>query len=130
MFVASQPPWQGYAPQVSQLGHSPAAAIRRTAVAAARPPASSLSRSARNTSVELLGLLDCDRFLVSTDGSKHHHPDVEALARVLHGRRQPAALVFNYRSTESCRWDDAELCEELGYLTSYPVDGTGIRIEL
>jgi beta-lactamase superfamily II metal-dependent hydrolase len=32
-----------------------------------------------NITAEVLGLIDCDRFLVSTDGSKFNHPDADAI---------------------------------------------------
>ena len=39
--------------------------------------------SARNNSTELLSLVNSPRYLVSTNGSRHHHPDPAALARAL-----------------------------------------------
>ena len=33
-----------------------------------------------NTTRDLIGLLDCRGFLISTDGSRHGHPDPETIA--------------------------------------------------
>ncbi|MEO6546797.1 MAG: MBL fold metallo-hydrolase [Ferruginibacter sp.] len=48
-----------------------------------------------NTSPRLLSLIECDKFVVSTDGSKHGLPDKEAIARII--ASQPNLTVFfNY----------------------------------
>lgn len=88
--------------------------------------------SARNNSQELLELLDCKRYLVSTNGSRHHHPDVKALARVLATNDEPVTLVFNYRSDETGPWDDDALRQQHNYETVYPAPGAdgAVRIEL
>jgi beta-lactamase superfamily II metal-dependent hydrolase len=73
-----------------------------------------------NLSPDLLGLLACERYLVSTNGSYFDHPDEEAIARiVVHGGGGPV-LCFNYRSEENAVWDDAVLKDEYGYHTIYP----------
>lgn len=51
--------------------------------------------SKKNTSEELLDLIDCENFIVSTDGSKHGHPNKEALARIIH-KKSLVNLYFNY----------------------------------
>ncbi|WP_169304341.1 ComEC/Rec2 family competence protein [Pedobacter frigoris] len=42
--------------------------------------------SINNTSNDLLDLIDCDRFIISTNGGsgKHHFPDREVIARIIH----------------------------------------------
>jgi beta-lactamase superfamily II metal-dependent hydrolase len=82
--------------------------------------------SAHNTSPGLLELLDCRRFLISTNGSRHHHPDREAVARIIHryhDRLDPTELYFNYRSDENEVWDDDDLRTEWNYRTLYPPAG-------
>lgn len=65
--------------------------------------------SANNLSNELLELLECPRYLVSTDGTRHRHPDHEALARVLlHGGRKPR-LVFNAEVGTTADWNGVRL---------------------
>lgn len=63
-----------------------------------------------NVTRELVELLDCRRFAISTDGTRHGHPDPEAVARMLAfappGRRE---LLFNYASERTLPWGDADL---------------------
>src|SRR6185312_15243803 len=57
--------------------------------------------SAKNLNNDLLKLLDCPRYLISTDGTRHHHPDHEAIARVIkYGKNgeNGSTLYFNYYS--------------------------------
>lgn len=60
--------------------------------------------SLRNTSAELLSLIDAPLFLVSTNGTGHHHPDFEVLAEIVD---RPAAfertIYFNYETPASTR---------------------------
>jgi beta-lactamase superfamily II metal-dependent hydrolase len=58
--------------------------------------------SNHNTSVELLAMVDAPCFLISTDGSRHGHPDFEVLAEIVD---RPAAferrVYFNYETAAS-----------------------------
>ncbi|AAP85917.1 conserved hypothetical protein (plasmid) [Cupriavidus necator H16] len=60
--------------------------------------------SIHNTSVDLLSLIDAPIFLVSTNGSIHHHPDYEVLAEIVD---RPATferkIYFNYETPASTR---------------------------
>jgi hypothetical protein len=73
-----------------------------------------------NVSRDLIGLVDCPRYLFSTNGSQFHHPHAEAVARVLKFGRANPDLVFNYRSDESLIWDDPVLKRKHRYTASYP----------
>ncbi|MEM9314335.1 MAG: CHAT domain-containing protein [Pseudomonadota bacterium] len=86
--------------------------------------------SARNNSFELLELLDCRRYLISTNGSTHHHPDPEALARVLDVQDDGVEFHFNYRSDESELWDNDDLRAKHGYQSFYPESGDGLLVEI
>jgi len=81
--------------------------------------------SSGNTSQELLRLIDCKHFLVSTNGKGgFHHPDREAIARVIKTGGDGVQLWFNYRSPESCIWDDPWLKRRYyQYGTHYPDEG-------
>jgi hypothetical protein len=84
-----------------------------------------------NTSVELLEMIDCRRFLISTDGSRHHHPDPETIARVVHRNHledEPTELFFNFRSEENEVWDDRDLKDDWNYLTFYPPAGRVVEL--
>lgn len=60
--------------------------------------------SLRNTSVDLLSLIDAPLFLVSTNGAGHEHPDFEVLAEIVD---RPATfertIYFNYETPASTR---------------------------
>ncbi len=51
--------------------------------------------SKHNTSTELLEMIDCKKFLISTNGKKYQHPDKECLARIIKTQDCPE-LIFNY----------------------------------
>jgi beta-lactamase superfamily II metal-dependent hydrolase len=76
--------------------------------------------SQNNISTELLQLLDCRRYLVSTNGNHFCHPDREAIARIIkYGGSRPS-LVFNYRTRYNDVWERPDLQEQYQYTTQYP----------
>jgi hypothetical protein len=86
--------------------------------------------SANATTKELLDVVECTNYLVPTDGSRFHHPDREAIARVVvHGGAAPC-IHFNYRSDLNEFWEDAELQRRYGYTTRYPDAGDGLQVVL
>ena len=87
--------------------------------------------SGNATTIALLQVLDCGRYLVSTNGNIFNHPDREAIARViLHGGKAPT-LCFNYRSAMNALWGEPILRERYGYATEYPAaEGAGLRVRL
>jgi len=55
--------------------------------------------SRKNTSPDLLKLLDCESYIVSTDGSRHGLPDKESIARVIHNNTgKNTHIYFNYKN--------------------------------
>lgn len=60
--------------------------------------------SYHNTSPDMLATVDAPCFLISTDGSRHGHPDFEVLAEIVD---RPASferrLIFNYETDGSAR---------------------------
>lgn len=79
-----------------------------------------------NTSPELLSLLDCKHFLISTNGQggfKPPHPHDEAIARVIEGCGPGVELWFNYRPKLTDPWDDPGLMEQHHYKAHYPEEG-------
>lgn len=81
-----------------------------------------------NTSPDLLDVVDCRTFLVSTSGSYFNHPHRETIARIVISRPD-VRLCFNYRSDETALWDDRDLQREHGYRAAYPEPGTeGYRL--
>jgi beta-lactamase superfamily II metal-dependent hydrolase len=77
--------------------------------------------SAANTSSEVVALVDCPLWMVSTNGSYFEHPDQAAMARVVKGA-PGATLMFNYRSDFTQVWEDAGLQAKHGFQTVYPTD--------
>ncbi|MEQ1569359.1 MAG: MBL fold metallo-hydrolase [Myxococcota bacterium] len=86
--------------------------------------------SAANTSRELLELVECPVYLISTSGAYFKHPNRATIARIIkYGR--PSALLFNYRSKYTSPWGDASLSQEWAYEAIYPAqDGDGVEIDL
>lgn len=52
--------------------------------------------SSRNTSVEMLNLIECRSYLISTDGTRHGHPHKRTLARILDAHSENI-IYFNYK---------------------------------
>ncbi|MFC7259237.1 ComEC/Rec2 family competence protein [Streptomyces lutosisoli] len=75
--------------------------------------------SDHNLSNELLGLIDCDRYLISTSGARHDHPHEIAVARILQHGGDEKEIVFNYRDRAAI-WDVAALKNHFGYTVTAP----------
>jgi hypothetical protein len=86
--------------------------------------------SRSNVSLPLLRMLDCARFVFSSNGSKTKHPHPEAVARVIAAAPPGAELLFNYRTTFNEIWDDDALRDEHEYRTSYAAAGEPATVEL
>jgi beta-lactamase superfamily II metal-dependent hydrolase len=94
--------------------------------------------SKKSLNASLLKLLDCRRYLISSDGSYFDHPDREAVARVIkYGRResnyggQPPSLYFNYRSEENKIWAREDLQQKYNFQAHFPDEGQqGISVTL
>lgn len=88
--------------------------------------------SEHNVSDQLLGLIESPKFLISTNGAIHQHPNEEAIMRIVaKSVIQPPQLVFNYRSDTTRRWEDQGLQTQLNFSASYPNRpdvGTVIRL--
>nr|WP_272932125.1 AVAST type 1 anti-phage system MBL fold metallo-hydrolase Avs1a [Vibrio parahaemolyticus] len=55
-----------------------------------------------NTSPELLSFVDAPRYFISSDGSKHNHPDIELLRAIVDRQASfTRTLYFNYSTKES-----------------------------
>jgi hypothetical protein len=83
-----------------------------------------------NTSPELLELLDCPRYLVSTNGDKFRHPHRETIGRIIKLGGPRPQLFFNYVSDENKVWAAPELQEQYGYSATYPENGEGLVVRL
>lgn len=85
--------------------------------------------SKNNIDDELLGSLVSPRWLFSTNGMQHHHPDLAAVARVVRANKgRGATICFNYpkeANPKAARWDDVVIKEDFGYETLYADDDVG-----
>src|SRR6202008_47885 len=61
-----------------------------------------------NTSKELLDLVDCNRYLFSSNGKRFRHPDRETVARVIRFGGPNPSLYFNYRTTINEVWENTD----------------------
>lgn len=87
--------------------------------------------SQRNTSSELLKLLNCRHFLISTNGNRHKHPDDQTIARILVSQDTRIDLHFNYLTDFTKVWKSARLEGEFRYTPHYPPKEEGrLRVEL
>lgn len=80
--------------------------------------------SKANVTEEFLSLLDCNRYLVSTNGARYRHPDAEAVQRVLTQphRADTVMLAFNYRSATTAGWGDLARQRRFRYVATFPED--------
>ena len=73
-----------------------------------------------NTTRSFLDQIDCDTYLVSTDGSHFGHPDDEAIDRILDRGAPETRLVFNYRSERNAKWANEDTQRARRYTAFYP----------
>lgn len=64
--------------------------------------------SKANTSDELLDLIKCDKFIISTNGAKHGLPNKETLAKIIN-KHQTCKIYFNYSNLKDKIFKENEL---------------------
>lgn len=75
--------------------------------------------------------VDCERWLVSTDGTQFRHPDAIALARVItYSKLRTPILLFNEPSTFNGWWDNENWKILYDYTTLYGTKEAGLTIPL
>lgn len=84
--------------------------------------------SENNISKEFVEMLDCNKYLFSTNGAIYKHPAQQAVSRIIKHGIQPE-LLFNYRSVYSEIWDNNILKSMYNYSASFG-DQDGITIIL
>jgi beta-lactamase superfamily II metal-dependent hydrolase len=87
--------------------------------------------SQNNLSKDLLALIDCKRYCISTNGDYFCHPDREAIGRIIkYGGARPE-LHFNYLTRYNDVWKRADLQERYKYSARYPQQGEdGVAVSL
>ena len=73
----------------------------------------------------LVTVAPAKHYVVSSNGDTFHHPDDQAIARVVTHAPRGATLWFNYRTPRTERWDDPALRTRHGHRTRYPDDAAG-----
>lgn len=59
-----------------------------------------------NVSAKMLQLIDCRRYLISTNGDNFAHPDDAAIAKVIAASDEPVTFFCNYRTTRTAPWEE------------------------
>ena len=75
--------------------------------------------SRANLSKETLAILECATYIISTDGSRHQHPDDVTMARILKYGAAPKGIAFNYLS-RAANWKSIEWQATYGYVLQHP----------
>ena len=78
--------------------------------------------SRHNTSPDLAKRISAKTYVLSTDGSKHGHPNIEALLWIADECPADASLVFNYPSGSADRMNQPDAKERFGHRVTI---GTG-----
>jgi beta-lactamase superfamily II metal-dependent hydrolase len=77
--------------------------------------------SKANTSPSLLKIIDCANFAISTDGTKHNHPDRETVARILMSdQSRQKTLYFNTSQEHATIWDRKDLRDKYKFSCVIP----------
>jgi hypothetical protein len=64
--------------------------------------------SENNLTKDVLEGIDCRRFIISTDGTVHRHPDHQALLRILRYVPTKPELLFNCRADTTQPWEESK----------------------
>ncbi|WP_156826933.1 ComEC/Rec2 family competence protein [Geopsychrobacter electrodiphilus] len=73
-----------------------------------------------NLSKDLIQLMRCENYFVSTNGNYSKHPDNVALARLIKYSTTKPSIVFNYRTSYTKLWENSNWQKKYGYTTRYP----------
>lgn len=83
--------------------------------------------SQSNVVKSMVEAVECDCWLISTDGTQFRHPDPIAVARIIrHSQIRPAHLAFNVPSKFNGWWDNDSWRHRYGYQTSYGTTTDGL----
>ncbi|WP_154100802.1 hypothetical protein [Pseudomonas putida] len=85
--------------------------------------------SEKNVSKELMASISCDKWLISTDGNKHHHPDIAAVARIITCANEPS-IYFNVPSIHNDLWGRKRWQAEFKYQAFYGDQTKGLTVEV
>lgn len=80
--------------------------------------------SSANFNSDIFEQINCSRFLISTNGKHHQHPDPETIARIIQFSTKPT-LFFNYRTSYTECWDKPQKMEAYNYRVSFLDESPG-----
>lgn len=61
--------------------------------------------SKNNTSLDILNRINCNKYLISTNGKSHNHPDLEVLARIAYVNKNRETYIYiNYEIDHIPEW--------------------------
>lgn len=84
-----------------------------------------------NVSSALVAAVACPRWVFSTNGSRHYHPDAAAVARVIRRPMDPRpTLLFNVPSEFNEWWSDPAWKRTFGYATETGTAEDGLTLAL
>jgi hypothetical protein len=87
--------------------------------------------SEANTSDELLDAVRSPRWVFSSNGTIHYHPDAAAVARVIRPHRSPRPqLLFNEPSTYNSWWENKDWQRRFDYKSRTGTPTDGLTVEL
>ncbi|MGY2796129.1 hypothetical protein ACVWV0_000305 [Ewingella americana] len=76
--------------------------------------------SRANISKQLIEAVDCSNWLISTDGSRHKHPDDEGIASILcYRQKEYVNLIFNVPSVYNSKWSNPKWQQLFFYSSKY-----------
>jgi hypothetical protein len=71
--------------------------------------------SKKNVTPQLMEIIDCPTYMISTSGARFDHPDVEAIQILIDGHAggNKPELLFNYRSEDNQFWENSDRCKAM-----------------
>lgn len=80
--------------------------------------------SSKNVSRAVIEQIECSRYLISTNGDKHRHPDHQTMLRILRHSKESPSFYFNYEVETTTPWRDhkSDVVHDdfQDYRTTYP----------
>lgn len=87
--------------------------------------------SAANNTNALISRLHSPKWLISTNGAVHHHPDPEAVSRIVLAEPKGKQIIFNHKGEQTSPWETQILQDSHGFTTRFPAEnGLPITIDL
>ncbi|MGL4850228.1 MAG: ComEC/Rec2 family competence protein [Clostridium sp.] len=86
--------------------------------------------SKNNTDKEFFSICKSDKYLISTNGHRFNHPDMECLSKIIYHQKEYKTIIFNYlREDVKSKLNKKELKQSLNYEIEMP-EQEGILIEV